>query len=420
MKIEKIVIILITLFICLIIPNMINASGENTASSVINEVTVNWKYDLKDSNQIVNLKCTNPEDVIGSITIPEKIDGKTVVSIGMNAFENNNKITEVILPNSILEIGSAAFSKCTSLEKVNLGNVQKIGNNAFYGCTVLKNITIPKSLKSTYGLYPIFEGCTNLTTITLEEGLTIIPSQLLAKTNIKEISIPNSVEKIEDSAFSECTSLEKVNLGNVQKIGNNAFYGCTVLKNITIPKSLKSTYGLYPIFEGCTNLTTITLEEGLTIIPSQLLAKTNIKEISIPNSVEKIENDAFSDCKNLIKITILDNVTNIHENAFQNHNDDLTIYCYEKSVAAKYAIDHKIKYVYLNKDNNAEDKNNNKDNNDINNSTNKTDEKSEDKTIAKGTIPQTGVGIGLICFISIISIVGIIIYIKYKNIKDIK
>lgn len=328
MKIKKIVIILITLFICLIIPNMINASGENTASSVINEVTVNWKYDLKDSNQIVNLKCTNPEDVIGSITIPEKIDGKTVVSIGMNAFENNNKITEVILPNSILEIGSAAFSKCTSLEKVNLGNVQKIGNNAFYGCTVLKNITIPKSLKSTYGLYPIFEGCTNLTTITLEEGLTIIPSQLLAK--------------------------------------------------------------------------------------------TNIKEISIPNSVEKIENDAFSDCKNLIKITILDNVTNIHENAFQNHNDDLTIYCYEKSVAAKYAIDHKIKYVYLNKDNNAEDKNNNKDNNDINNSTNKTNKKSEDKTIAKGTIPQTGVGIGLICFISIISIVGIIIYIKYKNIKDIK
>ena len=87
----------------------------------------------------------------------------------------------------------------------------------------------------------------------------------------------------------------------------------------------------------------------MTVIPDYLCANTGVTEITIPNSVKEIGYDAFADCKELKKITILDNVTNISFDVFKNHDNDLTIYCYKDSEAAKYAIKNNIKYVYLTK-----------------------------------------------------------------------
>ena len=57
-------------------------------------------------------------------------------------------------------------------------------------------------------------------------------------------------------------------------------------------------------------------------------------------------------------ITILDNVTDMgfynssdSDSVFENHNEDLTIYCYEDSMAANYALKYDIKYDFkINKD----------------------------------------------------------------------
>ena len=152
---------------------------------------------------------------------------------------------------------------------------------------------------------------------------------------------------------------------------------------------------------------------------------TGIKEITIPNSTTKIGAYAFAECTSLKKITILDNVTYIGINTFENHNDDLTIYCYEGSTVAKYAIENNIKYVYLtkeeNKDNTVSNTTiNNTVSNTTKNNTTTTNNTVKDATIKGGVLPNTGIGFGLI--ITIVSLVGggVFTYFKYNNLKDIK
>ena len=336
---------IILLFVFLIFPSIVNAADTYTTTSTINDVTVNWSYTLNDSDQITDLTCTNPSDLTGSITIPSSLDGKTVVTIGHDAFESATGITEVIIPDSVTEIGYKAFENCTSLNKVDLGNITSLSFSVFKGCTSLTEITIPKTLK--------------------------------------------------DGSVTPC-------LDNP-------------------------------------NITKITLEEGLTIVPSNLCANTGITEIVIPDSVTEIGSHAFENCTELKKITILDNVTDMgfnnssdSDSVFENHNEDLTIYCYEGSMAANYALKYGIKYVYLTKpadetpdDNDQTNDENNNSNPDKTDDENNNDTNNEiytgknDPTVAPGKIPYAGFRIGLTIII-ILSVAGCIIaYMKYNKFKNI-
>ena len=511
-KIKIIMVILVIISSILLIANYSNAAtDEYVTTTVINGVTANWEYRLNDSNQIVNLKCTNPSDLKGSVTIPTTLDGKTVTSLGSSAFKSATNITEIIIPDSVKKIESYAFENCTKLTKVDLGSIEEIEWDIFEGCTNLTAVTIPKTLKK-----GSVNGCLNnpnITNITFEEGLTVIPEGLCENTGITSITIPSSVKKIEPYAFKYCTKLAKVDLGSIEEIEWDIFEGCTNLTAVTIPKTLKKgsvngclnnpnitniTFeegltvipeGLcentgitsitipssvkkiepyafkyctklakvdlgsieeieWDIFEGCTNLTAVTIpktlkkgsvngclnnpnitnitfEEGLTVIPEGLCENTGITSITIPSSVKKIELWAFRNCTKLDKITILDNVTDMSyysDSIFENHNDNLTIYCYKDSVAANHAIKNNIKYVYLTKEENKENTENDKEKEEYEDKVtdNKSDKEEKDTTTAQGILPKTGIGFGLV--VTIISLVGlgVFTYSKYNNLKDVK
>jgi len=175
------------------------------------------------------------------------------------------------------------------------------------------------------------------------------------------------------------------------------------------------------------NLKTITFEDGLTIIPNALCAETEITEVTIPSSVKKIDLWAFRDCIKLNKITILDNVTDMNvspktDEVFKNHNNDLTIYCYKDSVAAKYAIKYNIKYVYLTKPVDTkpseEDKKDNVEKPKVD--TSKDASVKDDTTVATGKLPQTGVSMAVVFVIISIMAIAVVFYKKYSNYKDIK
>ena len=349
---KKVFISIVLVLGLLFVSRGVMAAEKQTSSSTINGVTVNWEYEVNKAGEIENLKCTNASELTGNITIPGALDGKTVVSVGNEAFKSATNVTGVTVSDSIQSIAYSAFANCTNLNKVDLGNINYLSFRVFSGCTSLKEITIPKTLEKG-STSPCLDN-PNITKITLEEGLTVVPSNLCANTGITEITIPNSVTNIEYNAFANCKNLNKVDLGNINYLSFRVFSGCTSLKEITIPKTLKKG-STSPCLDN-PNITKITLEEGLTVVPTNLCANTGITEITIPNSVTNIEYSAFYNCPNLKKITILDNVTsmgfyNTHnsDSIFENHNPDLTIYCYEDSLAAKYAIKYNIKYVYLTK-----------------------------------------------------------------------
>ena len=421
-KIRITLIFMVLLSILAIFPSVVKATETTyTATSTINGVTVNWSYELNESNEIEELICTNISDLTGNIVIPSSIDGKNVVSLGFKAFYGSTAITEVTLPNTLKNVGGYAFAGCTKLAKINFGTgVQYLSINAFENCTALTSLSIPKSLTKDCGNHP-FAGCSNITSVTFEDEITQIPAFLCQDlTGITEITIPNSATKIGGYAFAGCTKLAKINFGTgVQYLSINAFENCTALTSLSIPKSLTKDCGNHP-FAGCSNITSVTFEDEITQIPAFLCQDlTGITEITIPNSATKIGGYAFAGCTSLKKITILDNVTYIGINTFEDHNEDLTIYCYEGSTAATYAIENKIKYVYLTRPSTDEDNKNTTPEEKPSDSTQKPVTDKEDTTTATGKLPQTGLSMGISLAIVVLLAGCVFTYFKYNKLRGI-
>ncbi|SFB88073.1 leucine-rich repeat domain-containing protein, partial [Ruminococcus albus] len=166
---------------------------------------------------------------------------------------------------------------------------------------------------------------------------------------ITSIVIPDSVTKIDDSAFEYCSKLESITLPeNLKYIGVGAFYKCLSLKSITLPKDLKSIEG--GTFENCSSLESIDIPDSVEIIGDWAFKNCSaLKKIVIPDSLEEIGWGAFCNCgKNLRSITIPKSVTYIGYDAFSDYDEptntyknsiNLMINCYMDSYAYHDALE---------------------------------------------------------------------------------
>ena len=152
--------------------------------------------------------------------------------------------------------------------------------------------------------------------VIIEDGVTRINDYAFsACTSLKSITIPDSVTYIGDDAFSACTSLKSITIpDSVTEIGDDAFWNCNSLKSVTIPDSV--TY-IGRAFEYCTNLSSITIPNGVKSIGQYAFYYCeSLASVTIPDSVTRIGEKAFYYCTSLTSITIPDSVTDIGDYAF--------------------------------------------------------------------------------------------------------
>ena len=109
------------------------------------------------------------------ITIPEKIEGRVVSSIGDFAFSGQSRLREVDLPRGLTRIGRAAFSGCSNLVSIRIpAGVKTIGEKAFLNNVRLSSVAfLADSKLQTIGDFA-FEACGRLERIELPAELTMV------------------------------------------------------------------------------------------------------------------------------------------------------------------------------------------------------------------------------------------------------
>ena len=277
----------------------------------------------------------------------ERCDYTTFIEIPAIGHKYENKICTICgelksskdLEYTLSDTGEyyivSGIGTCTDLDIVipakydNLP-VTTIGAKAFYNCSNITSITIPEGVTviNTYAFY----NCSNLTSITLPNSLSTIDTFAISYCSaLKSITIPKQVTSLEKGAFHSCTSLEEIHFDAVamnnlnsynyvfQNAGKNSD-GIKVLVDKDVTRIPANLFNPESTSSFATNIISVEFEEDsiCTLIGNYAFVCCNITSITIPNTIRTIGSCAFYNCNKLTSITIPENVTSMGSNAFYN------------------------------------------------------------------------------------------------------
>ena len=254
-----------------------------------------------------------------ALAIPSEIDGYEVREIKYDAFEDNELIRSVVVPDSVVSIGASAFEGCTSLSNVVLSkNLQELGYKVFGDCPLLYEIEIPKSLATantitTGGPF----GESGLKRVTFEAGTTEVVNNLFDNAkNLEEVQLLDTMTRIGFNAFQNCVSLHEIGIPNsVTEIASSAFDSCTSLTSVKIPDSVVSIGA--SAFEGCTSLSNVVLSNSITEIPNDMFCNCGaLTSVTLSEKLERIGARSFENCTSLTTISLPETVSYINSDAF--------------------------------------------------------------------------------------------------------
>ena len=246
-----------------VIPNSVTSIGKDAFSGTA------WYNNQPDGVVYLDTYLLHYKGTMPSNTSIEIKDGTLLIAD--DAFSGFDRLTSVVIPNSVTSIGSKAFRGCYGLKIVTVGCSWKTKSLYNFGANVTVNATLhnfengictvchEKSLR--FEVNGIYYNITSEADKTVEvtysgsnsySGAVTIPESVTYNGNTY------SVTRIGESAFSGCSSLTSVVIPNsVTSIGEYAFDGCSSLTNIIIPNSVTDIE--YGAFFRCTNLTEITV-----------------------------------------------------------------------------------------------------------------------------------------------------------------
>ena len=302
--------------------------------------------------------CSNLETSImdgitysGQLVLPDTIEAIYVAAFrgtGFSTVDFSNGLS------SIQAVGSYAISKLANMTEFTYpGNVDFYGvndagqNNVIQGGGIQK-LTIAKEVTKLPASF-----CTNtenLTVIEFESGsqLTEIGKTAFYNTQaLKSIDIPSTVTSIGESAFADCFSLEKIELGQIESLGANTFARCSSLEmakiqgssDVTYPTNMFGTWGTghsaaplktleigagkiqFSLSNQKDSIETVVLGDGVTEIPINFAnGCTQLKSISLPDALTSVPNGAFMNCTKLAEVSISEKskLTSIGNSAFLN------------------------------------------------------------------------------------------------------
>ena len=229
-----------------------------------------WEFDFMHTATVNPWYRRGIEKKIKKVIIEEGI-----TSVGGGAFDRCISIEEVALPDSVIKIGAGAFYECNHLKKINMQNVIRISEDAFGYCRRLENLQ-------------------------LSENLMYIGRSAFMASGIKSISIPNGVRKISSSTFLGCGDLEEINIPASVIMIDDSFDYCISLVSINVVPENKHFCSYDGVLFDKKQKTLLTYPHN-----------KSDKIYKIPDTVTKVDHDAFIGCMNLKELHIPKGISNI-------------------------------------------------------------------------------------------------------------
>lgn len=329
------------------------------------------------------------------ITLPE-----TLTTINNFAFDGCSNLESITIPESVESIGSDTFSGCSESLVLNVtegsyaetfakdnglsysyvgseecdhtwdsGKVTKEATTSSTGimtytctkCGATKTEVIPalddeggeeeevEEDTSDFTFLELSDGTYQMTGYTGKESRIFIPATYNGKAvtsigssafygckNINMISIPSSVNDIEDGALYYGSEFEWISVDN-----DNLYFlsidGILYNDDMTI---------LYACPANAVD-ESYDIPYGVTTIKSNAFSNCiSLETVTIPKTVYRIGANAFADCEELMKIRIPEEVTYIGTSAFDGC-DNLSLEVYEDSYAENYADRNDLLYSYV-------------------------------------------------------------------------
>ena len=318
----------------------------------------------------------------------------TLKYIGNSAFKNiwaGINFTDIVLPEGLKTIGNRAFESSSITEITVPGTVEYVGESAFSDSKIEKAVIEPgvKEIKD-----GAFNGCSKLTTVTIGDGIEKIgESAFSGNSSLTDVTIGEGLKELQGYSFANCKFLKKIDLpDSLVSISSTTFQNSAIMENgltqlkyadnwligyntnntddseVTVKKG---TVGIASNALESHKMETLNLPDGLKYINSRAIASTsNLKTVTLPESLEKIDAQAFSS-SHIPEITIPKSVLSIGDGAFNSYyiekitilNPDCeiadsyttlgelggrgTIYGFNVSTAHDYANHHNRNFVSL-------------------------------------------------------------------------
>lgn len=236
-----------------------------------------------------------------TLTIPEQIDGLPVKEIAAYAFYEENRLTDVVLPEGLESIGEWAFSYTSLTNLILPTSLVYMGELAFSHIYDLRSVAILGGIAELQ--HGVFYDSTMLREVYLHDGIRIIGTAAFSTCqNLSQINLPENLEIIETDAFEGADNLNHIQIPeNVHYIGSGAF------------RELGSLAWKIQIDENGFDIDKfdtlkITIPDGITTIYESMFRGSGLEKITIPKSVTKIEWGAFGNCYLMSEIEYLGTV----------------------------------------------------------------------------------------------------------------
>ena len=345
------------------------------------KVSVYSKYDMNISDEGISLEVKTKSD---NYAIPNTIDGVEVYKV---LFDENYsyKIKTLHVNRNLKIISIKANNVLRDLETITIdeGSIMKVDDNVLYNYDG-RILLVPKTVKSikitddvadysvmyAQGLEEIyiskevkyiglqaFEGCENLKHIYFEKSSQlkeINDKAFYGCKSLEEFDCPISVEEIGDAVLSGCnmikyvrvpfsgnkrendpknvfamelfvrifggtadkdynvvpSSLEEIEVYDIKVLHNGTFYGLKNVKEITLPKTMEFVGS--NLFYNCKLLESFIIPTGIEIIGEGMFdGCESLTTIYIPSTVKVIETNAFRNCNKLVNVIIEGDISNI-------------------------------------------------------------------------------------------------------------